>query len=299
MWFKNLQIYRITHWKTSSAELGTVLSLHPLQNCTGMEMQSRGWISPKIEGGHLVHALGQQMLIVLGVEKKLLPASVINQFVKLRVAEMEEQQGYKPGRKQRKEIKERITDELLPRAFSLRRSTCAWIDPVGGWFVIDTANAAKADELIECLHKSLEGCALALVKTRQSPVSAMTGWLAGNEMPAAFTVDRDCELCDMGNEKATVRYVRHALDSAEIIRHVQDGKKATRLAMTWRDKISFTLTENLQLKRMAPLDLIREQIADNDAEDVFDVDFAMMTGELPLLLDDLVAALGGEEASIV
>ncbi len=294
MWFKNLQIYRITHWNTSPAELEAALSKHTLHSCLSMEMQSRGWVSPKTENEPLVHTLGQQMLIALGVEKKLLPVSVINQFAKLRAAEIEEQQGYKPGRKQMKEIKEFVTDELLPRAFALRRKNYAWIDPVNGWFVIDTSNAAKADELIELLHKSIEGCSLALVKTGNSPTSVMTEWLAGDDVPASLTIDRDCELCGTGDEKATVRYVRHALDSAEIIRHVKEGKKATRLAMTWRDKISFTLYENMQLKRIVPLEFIKEQIDSSEVDDVFDTDFAIMTGELPHLLADLMDALGGE-----
>ena len=294
MWFKNLQIYRITNWNVSPAELEAALSKHTLHNCLSMEMQSRGWVSPKAEDEPLVHILGQQMLIALGVEKKLLPISVINQFAKLRAAEIEEQQGYKPGRKQMKEIKEFVTNDLLPRAFALRRKTCAWIDPICGWFVIDTSNAAKADELIELLHKSIEGCSLALVKTGKSPASVMTEWLAGDDVPASFTIDRDCELCGLDDEKATVRYVRHSLDSAEIIRHVKEGKKATRLAMTWRDKISFTLNENMQLKRIVPLDFIKEQINASEADDAFDTDFAIMTGELPHLLADLMDTLGGE-----
>ena len=125
-----------------------------------------------------------------------------------------------------KEIKEFVTAELLPRAFALRRKTYAWIDTANGWFVIDTSSAVKAEELIELLHKSIEGCSLALVKTKKSPASVMTEWLAGGDVPALFTVDRDCELCGTGDEKAMVRYVRHSLDSAEIIRHVKEGKKA-------------------------------------------------------------------------
>lgn len=296
MWFKNLQVYRITNWNVSPVELEAALSKHTLQNCLSMEMQSRGWVSPKAENEPFVHVLRQHMLIALGVEKKLLPTTVINQFAKLRAAEIEEQQGYKPGRKQMKEIKELVTDELLPRAFALRRKTYAWIDPVCGWFVIDTSNAAKADELIELLHKSIEGCSLALVKTQKSAASVMTEWLAGADVPASFTIDRDCELRGTGDEKATVRYVRHSLDSEEIIRHVKEGKKATKLAMTWRDKISFTLNENMQLKRIAPLDLIKEQVDASEADDIFDTDFAIMTGELPSLLADLMDTLGGVEA---
>ena len=38
-----------------------------------MEMQSRGWVSPKAEDEPCVHTLGQQMLIALGVEKNRCP----------------------------------------------------------------------------------------------------------------------------------------------------------------------------------------------------------------------------------
>jgi recombination associated protein RdgC len=293
MWFKNLQIYRITNWNITPAALEEALAQHALQDCLSMEMQSRGWVAPKAEGEAFVHTLGQHMLIAFGVEKKLLPSTVITQFAKARAVELEEQQGYKPGRKQMKEIKEAVTDELLPRAFALRRKTYAWIDPQAGWFVVDASSPAKADELLETLHKSLADISFALVKTQLSPSSAMTGWLAGDDVPASFTIDRDCELRGTGDEKATVRYVRHALDSEEIVRHVKEGKEATRLAMTWRDKLSFVLNENMQLKRIAPLDIIKEQ--GEGADDLFDSDFAIMTGELSKLLPDLLDALGGEE----
>ncbi|OHC81589.1 MAG: recombination-associated protein RdgC [Sideroxydans sp. GWF2_59_14] len=293
MWFKNLVVYRLTQWNFVPETLEEKLSQHTLQPCSGLEMQSRGWVSPKDEGSPLVHALGQQMMICLGAEKKLLPATVINQFAKSRAVELEEQQGYKPGRKQMKEIKESITDELLPRAFAIRRKTCAWIDPVGKWLVVDAASLAAADELTESLIKILEGVSFSLVRTDMSASAAMTLWLGG-EAPAGFTIDRDCELRASGEERATVRYVRHTLEAEEIARHIKSGKEVTRLAMTWNDRISFVLHENLQLKRLAPLDILKEQAGYDERDDVFDTDFALMTGELKKLLPDVVEALGGE-----
>jgi recombination associated protein RdgC len=195
-----------------------------------------------------------------------------------------------------REIRERVADELLPRAFTRRRTTYAWIDPVGGWFIVDAANPAKADELLETLHKSVDDLSLVLVKTRLSPASAMTGWLAADEAPASFTIDRDCELRAPGEEKATVRYVRHLLESGEIRRHVEAGKQATRLALTWNDRISFVLHESFQVKRLAFLDILKEQSEQNaeTVDEQFDADFAIMAGELSRLLPDLVNALGGE-----
>lgn len=291
MWFKNLQIFRITEWKSTPAELEALLSSRALQHCAGFDMQSTGWLQPK--DGIFVHSQGGQMLVALGIEKKLLPATVIAQYAKARAEEIEEKQGYKPGRKQMKEIREAVTEELLPRAFALRRSTHAWIDPKGGWLVVDSASQAKAEEVLEALSKSSVEFSSSLVRTRISPTAAMTAWLAGSDVPSAFTIDLDCELRAREDEKAKVRYAHHSLDSEEIRKHIGAGKDVTKLAMTWSDKISFILHDNLQIKRISPLDILKEQA--EASEDAFDGDFAIMTGELSRLLPDLVDALGGED----
>ena len=122
----------------------------------------------------------------------------------------------------------------------------------------------------------------------------MTGWVAEGEAPSHFTLDQDLEL--RSAEKATVRYVKHTLEGEEIRQHIAEGKVVTRLAMTWGDRISFLLNENLQIKRLSFLDLLKEQ-ADGQAENEderFDIDFTLMTGEVAQLLNDLLEALGGE-----
>jgi recombination associated protein RdgC len=106
--------------------------------------------------GKLVHVVNKQMLMMLGTEKKLLPGSVITQVAKARAAELEEQQGFPPGKKAMKELKERVADELLPRAFSIRSNVWTWIDPVNGWLVVDAASPAKADDVIKLLLKAVD-----------------------------------------------------------------------------------------------------------------------------------------------
>ncbi len=300
MWFRNLQIYRLRDCAISPDQLEAALASLAFQPCGNMDMQSRGWLAPRGEGGALVHVLKDQMLIALGVEQKLLPSAVINQHAQERAEEIEEQQGYKPGRKQLREIRERVAEELLPRAFSRRRKTYAWIDPLGGWLVVDAASPAKADELVEALLKCSPDITPALVRTQLSPMTAMTGWLASNEAPAGFSIDRDCELLAPGEEKSLVRYVRHPLEAGEIREHIASGKQVTKLAMTWNDRISFVLNENMQVKRLAFLDLIKEESEQQSetADEQFDADFAIMSGELARFLPDLVEALGGEAAVV-
>jgi recombination associated protein RdgC len=294
MWFRNLQLYRLPkNWSSDPSQLEDDLSKLTLQPCSASDLQSIGWVAP-CAGGALVHAVNRQWLLALGAEQKLLPTSVVKQFANDRAKAIEEAEGRRVGRKEMRDLREAMTAELLPRAFVRRRTTFGWIDPVNGWLVIDAASPAKAEEFLEHLRKTVAGLPAKLLQVTQSPSSAMTGWMAEGEAPGAFTLDQDLEL--RSAEKATVRYVKHTLEGEEIRQHIADGKVVTRLALTWGDRISFLLNENLQIKRLAFLDILKEQ-ADGQAENEeerFDIDFTLMTGEVARLLDDLLEALGGE-----
>ena len=293
MWFKNLQLYRLPkNWAEDSSKLEEQLSKLTLQPCNASDSQTIGWVAPRAGRG-LLHTVNRQWLLALGAEQKLLPASVVKQFADDRAKLIEENEGRKVGRKEMREIREAMTTELLPRAFVRRRTTFGWIDPVNGWLVIDAAAPAKAEEFLEHLRKSAEGFPAKLLKVTQSPSAVMTGWVAEGDAPGSFTLDQDLELCSA--ETATIRYVKHTLEGDEIRQHIATGKVVTRLAMTWSDRISFLLNENLQIKRLSFLDILKEQ-ADGQAENEderFDLDFTLMTGEVARLLDDLLEALGG------
>jgi recombination associated protein RdgC len=298
MWFKSLKLYRLAAgWALTPDALEDALAPREFKPGNALEVQTLGWIPPRAGGG-LVHTVNRQMLLTLRAEKKLLPASVINQTTKARAQDIEEAQGYKPGRKQLKEIKERVTDELLPKAFSVYRDTRVWVDPVNRWLAIDTSASAKADEVLGFLGKSLNPFPVESLFVALSPAAAMTNWLAADEAPANFSIDQDTELRASGESRAAIRYVKHSVDAADARRHIQSGKQCTRLAMTWADRVSFVLTEALDIKRIAPLDVLKEgaEQAAATEDEQFDSDFVLMAGELAKLLDDMLLALGGEKA---
>jgi recombination associated protein RdgC len=124
-------------------------------------------------------------------------------------------------------------------------------------------------------------------------VAAMSEWLVSQEPPAGFSVDRECELKASDESKAVVRYARHPLDIDEIRQHIEQGKLPTKLALTWDERVSFVLTEGLQVKKIAFLDGVFDGTS-QEKEDGFDADAAISTGELQKLIPDLILALGGE-----
>ena len=300
MWFKNLQLYRLpAPWKITAEEVEEQLARRRFVPCGSQDQSSSGWVSPTGDE-FLVHRVGGQWLIALGMEQKLLPSSVVKQEAEDRAEELAIQQGYKLGRKQMKELREQIMQELLPRAFSRRNKAFAWIDPTGGWLGVDAPSQSRAEDVLEALRKTLDVLPLTLLRTELSPVSAMADWLGGGEAPVGFSIDQDCELRSVTEEKAAVRYVRHTLEGDEVKAHLADGKLPTRLALTFDERVSFVLTEKLEIKRLDFLDVVKEKLDDQDSDDaraLFDAGFALMTGELALLLPAVIEALGGELAT--
>ena len=293
--FKNLQLYRLpAPWAITAAALQQQFASQAFTPAASNEQLRQGWEPPR-EGGDLVHVVAGQFLLQLKTEKKVMPAAAINAVAKARAAELEEQQGFPPGKKAMKELKERAADEMLPRAFTVPSATRVWIDPKNGWLVVDAAAASKADDVIKLLLKVVDRMPLESPRVQRSPVAMMTAWLGADEAPHNFTIDQDTELRATGAGQAKVRFVKHSLDPEDVGRHIAAGKQCTRLAMTWSSRISFVLTESLAIKSIKALDILKEGQAypANDVER-FDNDFTLMTGELAKLLADLVEALGGE-----
>ena len=65
--------------------------------------------------------------------------------------------------------------------------------------------------------------------------------------------------------------------------------------MTWDGRVSFLLTEGMQIKKIAFLEGVFDGTS-GQKEDGFDADAAIATGELQKLIPDLLEALGGEVA---
>lgn len=295
--FKNVIMYRIApDWSLTAEEVEARLQDNPFVECGSSQEKSMGWVAPRGEAnGPLLETVAGQWILQLMTETRALPASVVNRKTQERVAQIEASTGRKPGKKETRDLKDDIRLELLPMAFTKQSSTRVWIDREAQLLVTDAGSQARADELVTLLVQSLPGLALSLVNTQISPSAAMADWLVSQEAPQGFSVDRECELKAADESKAVVRYARHRLDTDEVRQHIEGGKMPTRLALTWNDRVSLVLTEGLQLKKLAFLEVVFEG-ASTGKDDGFDADVAIATGELQKALPELLAALGGEVA---
>jgi recombination associated protein RdgC len=299
MLFKNLFVYRLpADWSWTPGDLETRLADHPLRPCGHFDMLVRGWQSVT-KGGRLLHTVGQHHMLSLGTNQKLLPATIIRQVAEERAEAQAAEQGFPVGRKQMRDIKGRVADELRPRAFTRRTTTRAWIDSRSGWFVIDAAGGPRAESVLETLVATLGSFVPLPLEGARSPHMLMSSWLMQVDAPFRFAIDDDLELQTADKTKSSIRYVRYPLDGKDIRSHLAGGKYPTRLGLTWNGRVSFVLTDTLCLRRIKFLEVGKDQ---SDAEEVesaeqFDIDFAVMAGELSALLTDLARIIESPQSS--
>ena len=294
--FKNLIVYRLAKdWTSTADALQDALEAARFAPCGATEAVSAGWVPPRsVPGAPLLENIDGHWLLSLCIEKRLLPSSVVRDRVAEMADAIERETGRRPGKKQQRDLKEQAAIELLPRAFTRQSHLRVWIAPALGLLMVDAASISKADDVITLLVRADTLINPHLVQTAESPAACMAAWLMDGVPPKDFVIDRDCEVKAADEMKAAVRYARHNLDTDEVKAHLTGGKMPTRLAMTWRERISFTLTDTLQIRGIKFLDIVFDGRAKPAKDEAFDVDAALATGELSQLVPALVDALGGE-----
>ncbi len=299
MWFKNLCLFRLTEPFVLTADaLAEALDALRFRPCGAHEPSSFGWTVPlgKAEQA-LVHATNGCFMVCVKKQERVLPDSVVNEILQEQVAEAEEKQGRQLSKKERTRLKDELIFDLLPKAFTFSKKMYAYIDPRGGWLVVDAASAKQAEDLLTLLRKSIGSLPAAPINTVDKPTRVMTQWLTGQEAPSGIVIEDECELHSPGEEASIIRCKRHDLALPEIQNHLDSGKEVVKLALTWNDRLSFVIDKALAVKRLRFLDLVQDQLQDMQIEDEltrFDADFAIMSAELASFVPQLLGLFGGE-----
>jgi recombination associated protein RdgC len=294
--FKNVWVYGVASgWPASVELVESALQRMPFVPCGASQDKAVGWVEPRgTTHGPLVESVNGQWMLRFKVEVRQVPASVVKRRVDEMAADIETATGRKPGKKEKRDLKEEAVAALLPQAFPREQSIWVWLDTTHHRMVLDTTSAARADDIITALVKVLDGFSVEPLNTALSPAVAMATWLTEQEAPPGFAIGKECELKSADESQAVVRYARHPLLTDEVKAHLAQGKQPTRLALEWDDRVSFVLGDNLQLKKVAFDDKVLELAkGQGQRADDFDGNVLMATAELSPLIGDLIDALDG------
>jgi recombination associated protein RdgC len=286
----NAILYNLTAMPAADFDVLGALEASAFVPCGPTQGLSVGWVPPREENGALCECINGQLIFKLMIETKKVPPDVIDRELQARIKQVENDTGRKPGKKERRELKDEIMLDLLPKAFPSRASVIAWIDPIGKKLVVGTSAQAKADRVVSALVAALAGLSCDHVYTQTSPTIAMTDWLLSERLPETLDIEEDCELKSEGGTK--VKYVRHQLNIPEVKAHLTAGMTPASLDLTWLGRVNFTLTDGLVLKK---IDILGNLLEDHPEQvDAFDADVLIATTEINGLVADLIEDLGGE-----
>ncbi|HRL02243.1 MAG TPA: recombination-associated protein RdgC, partial [Vitreoscilla sp.] len=214
-------------------------------------------------------------------------------------AEIQANDGRNVGRKEKMDLKEQITDDLLPRAFTRSRYTEGLIDVPGQLLLVNQSNSNKAENFVSQLRQALGSLPASLPRTNESPSSLMTAWLEQGEAAGNFELDSDCELKGVGDAAPVIKISKQDLAADEVKQHLEHGKVCTQLGLIWNEQVRFVLSEDLSLKRIQYLDMLQEEASNqgDDMESLMTATQIIMTQNLSLLIHELIEHLGGLQAA--
>lgn len=300
MWFRNLRAFRMTRGLDLGGEaLEEKLGSRPFRPCSPAQPLALGWTPALGEAAQtLVHAADGRFLLRLKREEKILPAAVVRDLLAERVQAIEAQQGRKVYRREKLSLKDEITQDCLPRAFSRHSDVLVLLDPAARWVMVDSASASRAEEALNLLRECIGTFPVIPANTVHAPAAAMSGWLLNGSLPEDFSLRDECELRESGETPAILRCRGIDPLSDDIRQHLQGGMQVVRLAVEWREQLRCVIGDDLCLRRIKFADALvaeNDELSSEDPLARMDADFALMAPALVALQDRLMALFGGED----
>lgn len=287
--FKNAKVYRLqAPFDLDQMGLNARLQERRFRPCGPVETATMGWTAPLgPKADLLVHTVGRVHLVAMRRQERLLPGSVVTEALADRVAEIEQGEMREVGRRERRQLREDLLAEMLPKAFTRSRVLRAYIDAEDGWAVVDASSDKAAEEVIGLLRESLGSFPVKTLAPEVAPAERLSTWMLTNQAADGFMLEDSCVLQDAEDARATVRCRGQDLGSPEIRNHLDSGKRAVSLGLNWKERLSLLLGEDLSLKRLRFADEVTNELDTGDADD----DGATLDAELALLSLELRALL--------
>jgi recombination associated protein RdgC len=294
MLFRNLTLFRFpSSLRLALEAIDQHLPEAALKPVGPLQLSSRGFVSPFGRGDDsLSHRVGNCILFTLGGEDKILPSAVVNEALAAKLDALREREGRNPGGRERKRLKDEVLTDLLPRAFVRPSRSNAYFDLDRGWLVVDTSSRKVAEQFVTAIREALGSFPALPVNAESSPRALLTAWVSGETIPKGFELGDEVELRDPVDSGAIVKCRRQDLDSDEITEHLKAGKQGFQLALTFDERLSFVIGEDIVVRKLKFLETATEALERDERDSLraeIDATFALMSLELRRLLDRLEA----------
>ncbi|NQV87191.1 MAG: recombination-associated protein RdgC, partial [Woeseiaceae bacterium] len=157
--FRNVRFYRLDgSWPDSEESLSRNLEKAGFKPCGPLTERSSGWVAVDQDAGDsLARRVNGADLIRLRSQSRVLPPSVINEELEVRIEEYRQRMQEAPSPREKRRLKAEARDELMPKA--MRKSDRIWgyVDLKEKILGIDAAQDAAAERFVRRLQASIDG----------------------------------------------------------------------------------------------------------------------------------------------
>jgi recombination associated protein RdgC len=292
--FRNVRYYRIDgDWPESEKALSQELEKARFKPCGPLTLRSSGWVPVDPDAGNfLARRLNGADLIKLRSQSRVLPPSVINEELEVRIEEFRNRMQEAPGPREKRRLKSEARDELLPKAMLKSDRIWGYVDLKEKIIGIDAAQPSVAERFLRRLSVPFDGLNARPLQYRQ-PVGDLLTKIFLGDVSGQFAVGRECRMQDAADAGSTVRWTDFDLSEKTIRNHVASGMRLTHLAIEYDNVLGCVVDESGVISKLRFLGMSDDSDDDNDPIARLDAEFVLITGTLRMLLGDLKKLLGG------
>lgn len=287
MWFNNALIYQCKLEKEE--DLSSLLTPERLKPCPPHARFIYGW--HHVIADELVQNIAGCSLICMGKEERILPRGVIKRLLAERIQTLEAQ-GRTVKRSEKAQLAEELEFELLPKSFCLQKRLLAILDYTSHRLIINSASVNQASQLISLLRKSVPGVHIEPLKAIDQLSMRFAHWInTPSLLPSNFQLASDCLLFAPQDEKKRFHCKGYELPAEEVLSLLSQGLVVAEISLIWNDRIQFTLTQDLTLKRLKCLDYLVDEFNEirklDEEYQQQDAALTLLAGELRSLVSEL------------
>ena len=293
--FRSFRFFRIhSDWPQDEPALHAALADAEFKPCAPYSEKSIGF-EPPLEGvpDLLCRRLSGADLLQLRWQSRVLPTAAVKEALAERIADFERRTTRSPSRQEKRELKEEVYGELLPRA--LLKS-----DRIRAFYLVDEkilaiANSTEkvAEEFVEKLRDALGSLLATPLEYKQSTQSLMKELFLSGDV-GSFVLGRECRMKDPSETTSSVSWFDMDIHDKSVRSHVKDGLTLDRLGLTWNSQVKFVMADDLVLRKVKfeGLDEL-DELEDDDPLMRHDAEFVLTSGLVLGVLNALKKQLGG------
>ncbi len=240
-----------------SCNLAELLSKAQFVEPATLDQSSTGFVPVPGTDEYVMNLPGVARVFAVRMADKILPASVVRNELDKCVADIEARDSRRVGKKERGQIKDAVTDELLAKALVKHKTVLVFHHFDSGVLVIPSTSANVCDRIMSKLCHAvgtLRSQTIHVSDLKQGLTTRMKEWAQAEDLSEAQPMGTDFDLagditleCKLG----TARFVAPTMDVAQngVREALEAGLQVAEIGLQCADAdYSFRLTKDFKFK---------------------------------------------------